>query len=191
MSLPNVDIQSDLFAPRNLMIGIRGEQAESGVLGWMPSKGTNRRLDLVQRVFERRGIRKDAREFLKLVWEYLTKSQDWNRVLVSYSDGAKGTLWRFDHERFEWLPAADGHHPLVCDTCRQVWWYSVAGVCSSYRCSGTLRPIDEAQLRDDHYSRLYRELLRLVCASRSTQLNGRPARPVVFKTSLFAAKSTS
>lgn len=55
----NVDIQSEIFAPRNLMIGIRGDQAESGVLAWMPSKGTNRRLDLVQRVFERRGIKQD------------------------------------------------------------------------------------------------------------------------------------
>ncbi len=155
---PNVDIQSEVFTPRNLLIGIRGEQAESGVLAWLPSKGTNRRLDIVQRVFARRGIMSDPREFLRLTWEYLTRSQEWTRVLVSYSDGAKGVLWRLDHERFEWLPAADGHLPMVCDTCRQVWWHSVAGVCSSYRCQGTLRPVGKDELAEDHYARLYREL---------------------------------
>jgi hypothetical protein len=154
----NVDIQSEVFAPRNLMIGIRGEQAEPGVLAWLPSRGTNRRLDLVQRVFDRRGINKNPREFLKLAWEYFTRSHDWNRILVSYSDGARGVLWRLDHERFEWLPSSEGHRPMVCDRCRQVWWHSVAGICSSYRCSGTLRLIAEGELKDDHYARLYREL---------------------------------
>lgn len=155
----NVDIRSDIFAPRNLKIGIRGEKAEAGVLAWLPSRGTNRRLDLIQRVFERLGIQNDPREFLRLAWEYLTKSRDWNRVLVAYPDGAKGILWHLDHERFEWLPSAEGHRPMICDTCRQVWWHSVAAVCSSYRCTGVLKPADVDQLVDDHYSRLYRDLL--------------------------------
>jgi hypothetical protein len=110
----------------------------------MPSKGANRRLDLVRRVFEKRRIDHDAREFLKLCWDYFTRAADWSQVLVSYSDGAKGILWRLDHERFEWLPASEAHRPMVCDTCRQVWWHSVDGVCSSYRCPGTVRFFDES-----------------------------------------------
>lgn len=154
----NVDIQSEAFAPRNLMIGMRGQQSESGVLAWLPSRGSNRRLDIVQRVFARRGATGDPKQFLSLAWEHITRSQEWSKVLVSYQDGAKGVLWRLDHERFEWLPATEGHRPLVCGTCRQLWWHSVDGVCNSYRCTGTLKPVDPDHLADDHYGRLYREL---------------------------------
>ncbi len=152
----NVDIRSEIFSPRNVEIGIRGEKAEAGVLSWLPGSGTNRRLDVVERTFARLGLA-DAGAFLRLVWEYLTRSQDWQNTLTSSSSAGHGVIWRLNHERFEWLPASDSRVPLVCSRCRQVWWHAVAGVCPSYRCTGTVRPMP-ANSMDDHYSRLYREL---------------------------------
>lgn len=162
VSVPQgVDIRDDVFAPRNLKIGIRGRQSQSGVIAWLPGNGLNRRLDIVERVFERKGITRDPREFLEMVWQYLTHAVPWQQVLQSYTDGQNGVLWHLNHDRFEWILASATHRPFVCDTCRQVWWRTIEGVCSSFRCKGTLTHLTDDEQQRDHYAQLYRSLAPL------------------------------
>ena len=159
VSMPEgVDIRDEVFAPRNRMVTVREQHAEPGVLAWMPTTGTNRRLDIVERAFAARGINADARNFLAQVWQYLTRAQPWQSVLRSANDPRHGVTWQLDCNRFEWIRASGHHVPHQCDTCRQVWWQSVDGVCSSFRCSGRLRPLSDAEVAGDHYARLYRDL---------------------------------
>jgi ATP-dependent helicase YprA (DUF1998 family) len=159
--LEGVDLNASAFAPRNYPIGIRQigtGQRSRGVINWLPAQGSNRRIDLLERVFARRGITANPREVLAGIWRMLT-DDDWERVFPGTPDRHQGTLWRLDVARYELRPGLPERVPLECDRCGQLWWRTVAGVCPSYRCDGTLRPAaDPDRLIDDHYARLYREL---------------------------------
>jgi DEAD/DEAH box helicase/Domain of unknown function (DUF1998)/Helicase conserved C-terminal domain len=159
-----VDIRDDEFAPRNRLLAMRLEGSEVGVLSWVPAKNTNRRLDLLQRVLDIKGIELDARQLLTEIWRYVTSGQDgWASVLVSHSDPRKGVLWRVSHERLEFIPVHEGHTPFRCDVCSQIAWRSLAGRCPQYRCPGTLRsvPFTDSMASDDHYAQLYRSIAPL------------------------------
>lgn len=155
-----VDIRQDDFAPRNRQMFVRGEAPKTGVLAWIPGQGANRRLDLLTKVFSRKGINENPLSFLAQLWGYLAqKGEEWQKTLVSHDDRAHGRVWRLAHERFAFVPVAEGHLPFRCDTCGQISWRSVAAVCPQYQCAGTLQQVeDEARLLENHYARLYRRL---------------------------------
>ena len=166
---PGVDIADPVFAPRNVQLAIRaaGPDPTSRILSWLPGSGTNRREDLVDRIFRRRGITADRREILEGVWRLLVDQKGpWSRIFVAHSDPKHGTLYRLSHEQLEFLARSEGHEALRCDTCRQTWWRSIAGVCPAYRCQGTVAPIGGApEGSQDHYARLYQTLVP-ICAFR-------------------------
>ena len=155
-----VDIRDEAFMPRNVEISVRGEGSAPGVLAWLPSRNLNGRVDLLTRVFARRGIEADPRKVLAGVWRMLTApGSTWEKTLVALTDRIHGPVRRLSHERFAFRLVGDDHRPLRCDVCRQIWWRSVAGVCPSFRCDGTVTPVaDIDALLDDHYARLYRDL---------------------------------
>lgn len=162
LSVPEgVDLRDQAFSPRNREIAIRGEAPKLGIMAWSPERGTNRRLDLLERILASKGIECDAGKLLEEIWAYLTqKSADWSKVLVPYSHARHGVLWRLSHERFSFVPSDENHVPGRCDVCQQLTWRTVGGVCPQYRCPGTIRPLsDPRELDDNHYARLYRALL--------------------------------
>ena len=156
-----VDIRDEAFAPRNTKISIRGEGSSYGVLGWSSKKGLNSRLDYLQKVFARRDVTADPKQVLADIWKWLTNPRaGWDEVLVGHHDRQNGLVHGLSFARwsFEW--AGSDTTPLRCDRCRQLWWRSVGGACPSYRCTGTLRePEDQEGINDNHYARLYRNLL--------------------------------
>jgi hypothetical protein len=155
-----VDLRDEVFAPRNLEISIRERGSGNGMLSWMPGKGLNGRLDLLARVFDRKGIAADPAETLIGVWRMVTApGSGWDKVFVPVHDPRHGPAYRLDPDRFSFVPYDRADEPLRCGTCRQIWWRSVAGVCPSYRCTGTVEPIDDlGELLADHYARLYTAL---------------------------------
>jgi ATP-dependent helicase YprA (DUF1998 family) len=162
-----VDIRDEAFAPRNRVLAMRMEGSEVGVLSWVPAANTNRRLDLLQRVLNAKGIELDARQLLTEIWRYITDDRDgWSSVLISLADPQKGVLWRVSHERLEFVPVTDSHTPFRCDVCTQISWRSVAGCCPQYRCQGRLQPVSSSTWSgtDDHYARLYRSIVPLAMA---------------------------
>ncbi|MDE2976362.1 MAG: DUF1998 domain-containing protein, partial [Acidobacteriota bacterium] len=42
-----------------------------------------------------------------------------------------------------------------CDTCATLTSHDIRGVCPRYRCPGTVRPVDEERLQENHYRRLH------------------------------------
>lgn len=158
--LEGADIRDEAFAPRNREISVRHQGSAPGVLSWMPARNLNGRLDLLQRICERKGIDADPREILDGVWKFLTQpGGDWSKTLVQVHGEHEGAVWRLAADRFELVPGLPERAPSRCDRCGQLWWRSVAGVCPAYRCSGTVAPVDDVgRLVDNHYARLYREL---------------------------------
>ena len=52
---PNVDPRDEAFAPRNVELFISEVANETqGILGWLPRRGSNRRLDFLLRLLARR-----------------------------------------------------------------------------------------------------------------------------------------
>ncbi|MBA2671238.1 MAG: DEAD/DEAH box helicase, partial [Gemmatimonadetes bacterium] len=157
----DVDIRDDAFAPRNREFGVREQGSTYGVLAWMPGdRTTNRRLNLLERVFAKKGISADVREILRGVWKSLTQvNGPWAKTLVAYNDRKEGALWRLSHERFTFEPLSENHRPHQCDRCLQIWWRTVAGVCPTMRCDGEVAPITNLDaVAENHYAQLYREL---------------------------------
>lgn len=164
LTMPDgVDIRDERFAPRNRSLGVRlqGPEPAKGVLGWLPASGNNRRLEILEKIFARKGVTADPRALLRDLWERHLASSDgpWGDVLVVTSDAQRGPLWRLSWKRFEFTPGAEDHRPLQCGTCQRIWWRTVAGVCPAWRCPGTVRPVEEmSTLGSTHYATLYRDL---------------------------------
>jgi hypothetical protein len=153
-----VDITDQMFAPRNVVTSMRSLGRAPGVLAWNPVRGLNRRVDYLAKVFERRGISVPPMEVLAAIWSnWLTAPQSpWLKVLVSRSDRREGIVFALDPGWTCFLASEQGHRPFRCDSCRQVWWRSISGVCPTYRCLGSLEPVGDAlSASDDHYLRLY------------------------------------
>jgi ATP-dependent helicase YprA (DUF1998 family) len=157
--LEGVDIRDEVFAPRNKEIFVREQAAEPGVLAWLPAKSLNGRLDLLERIFERREIEADAKEVLAGIWRYLTQPDGvWAKTLQS-THSEVGPMWRIAAERYVFQPGIPERAPLRCSRCQQLWWSTVSSICPAYRCTGELEAIDNVKpLADDHYARLYRGL---------------------------------
>ena len=154
------DINDPIFAPRNVVTTVRGEGSEYGVLSWLPGAGLNRRLDFLKKVLARRGVDADPAELLKDLWvNWFTKPDGgWNKILTPKTDKRRGTVFAISPEWLQLSAVSPQHRPWRCDTCRQLSWRTVAGVCPSYRCVGTVSPVDLAAAADDHYSHLYTSL---------------------------------
>lgn len=158
-----VDIRHERFAPRNRDLGLRlqGPEPTKGVLAWLPAAGNNGRLELLRKIFERKGIDIDARTLLKAVWDrhFALRDGPWADVLLASSDAKRGPLWRLSWKRFEFIPASEEHPPLRCSICQRISWRTVAGVCPAWRCPGTVSPVEDLTLlASNHYATLYRDL---------------------------------
>ena len=155
-----VDVRDEAFAPRNREYGVRGETSTGDVIAWRPGRGSNRRLDIVAKILRQIGSATDPTALLAAIWDYLSDpSGIWTTTLVAYSDKKNGALWRIATDRLDFVPMSDRHLPLRCDRCRQIWWRSVRGVCSTYGCEGTLRRVEApSELVENHYAALYRRL---------------------------------
>ncbi len=153
-----VDIEDPAFAPRNVVTNVRGEQSGRRILSWLPTRGLNRRLDYLNKLLARKSVTADSTELLKNIWfEWLSApGSPWLKVLRPEADRRHGQLYAIDPERIIIRPASQERPAFRCDTCRQVWWRSVDGVCPSYQCTGTLKPTQPATT--DHYHHLYTSL---------------------------------
>lgn len=154
----DVDVKDDpRFSPRNTTTVLREADSEPGILAWLPGRGLNRRLDLVEKVAAALGIDIDGRRLLRELWREITEPDGpLARVLKPHSDPRRGVVFALAPEQVELTVASERCRPHRCDRCRQVWWRNVAGVCPTWRCQGRLGPADD--LGHNHYRRLYERL---------------------------------
>lgn len=153
-----VDPADEAFAPRLGPIFVREQGSDKRLLSWLPTRGTNRRLDYTTRVLQRADSSADPTETLAGIWKMLTMTRDpW---LVSSHHRRHGVVFQVDHSMLVAQPRAGDAATYRCDTCAQVSSRSVLGVCPTFRCPGTLSPVPSADVYPDHnhYRHLYREL---------------------------------
>jgi ATP-dependent helicase YprA (DUF1998 family) len=173
----SVDPRDEAFAPRNRELFMRGEKAnpKKGIFAWMPTRGSNRRLDMLTRFLERtvdlppEARLEAARLALQGTWRHLTEPGGvWRDHLVSENRAKEGVLHRISHLFWEVVPAIDqGDSGYRCTRCQALSHINVQGICPSYGCDGTLQPVDESAPGwiQNHYRHLYRELLPIPLAA--------------------------
>ena len=171
----SVDPRDEAFAPRNRELFMRGDRADAkhGVFGWTPTRGNNRRLDILTRLLaltttlsqqERHRI---ATEALSGIWSYLVKSGSmWLDHLPSKNQRGTGVVHRISHEFWELVPHVEGSGESAgtgyrCSRCQAISYISIRGICPNYRCDGILKPLNTsaADWIENHYRHLYQHLL--------------------------------
>lgn len=153
-----VDPADEAFDPRRGPIYVRQDHAQPRVLSWMPTKGTNRRLDYLTRVLSRAGSSTPPSEVLSGIWRALTSGQQgW---LMASNPGRLGTVYQVNHEWLRVNIHGPGDVIYRCGTCGSLTTVSVLGACPSFRCTGTLTPAELPAEADDrnHYRRIYQSL---------------------------------
>lgn len=178
----DVDPRDDAFDPRRGPIYVRADGAEPKrkVLSWLPTRGTNRRLDYIARVLAALGSPADPRDVLDGCWRFIANIPDgW---LTSISEPRIGVVRQLD---YSWLRlSAVGPHDEMfqCERCRRLASVSVRGICTTMGCSGTLAAfqVPPGDKDSDHYRHLYRTLnpVPLTAKEHTGQLTGNEAAEI-------------
>jgi hypothetical protein len=168
-----VDARDEAFAPRNREYFIRKDKAESkyGLFSWIPTRGNNRRLDILTRLLERvsdmskEERRKFALRTLEEIWRHLTESRIWEGHLPTENHRRLGVIYRLSYKYWNMVPLVEGEEDEAdslyrCARCHQISHLNVRSVCPAYRCDGDLVPVDTRQASwvANHYRHLYRHL---------------------------------
>ncbi len=165
-----VDPRDPAFAPRAKEFFIREKEGDprAGIFGWLPSRGSNRRLDLLLRILERSSNLEEgerwqvALETLQGIWRYLTAPDSpWKTHLVAENRPKIGIVYRLNYRLWEWVSTANGAPILYrCNRCQAVSPVNLRGVCPTYRCDGTLESAgpDDPAWQENHYRHLYLHL---------------------------------
>ena len=165
-----VDPRGEAFAPRNRELFVRGDRADSanGVFSWLPTRGNNRRLDILTRLLartttlEEKACRATAVDTLRGLWQHLTSSNSvWRDHLPGENRRHVGLVHRISHHYWEVVPLAEGTGTVYrCSRCWSISHINLQGLCPAYRCDGALEPIDDAAPAwvQNHYRYLYQEL---------------------------------
>lgn len=153
-----VDIRNEMFAPRNVSITMREQVSAPGVIAWLPrARSTNRRVEVLSKILQRRNIEAEPVEVMKNVWDQITGPVG-DGLFAKSSNPRDGLTFALNHERLEFGLAATGNPAYQCTKCRNIWWRTIAGECPSWRCGGTLELADAATVDSNHYARLYQDL---------------------------------
>lgn len=154
----DVDPADEIFEPRLGPIFARktGADARKKVKSWLPTRGTNKRIDFVQRVLEAVGSELPSAEVLSRLWDLLEPTP-WLSV---FNHPSLGKVAQVDLDRLSWRLVEPGETFYRCSVCRRVFHVSVRAVCPTLRCSGELEEVSLPDVAEDphHYRRLARTL---------------------------------
>ncbi len=154
------------------------------VKSWLPKAGyRNGRLDYMVRVGQAAGWPADqteewARSALEAVFDYWTSTEHpWNNHNIEVVSDRNGVRYQAKHRRFTFGLVGDTGI-FRCDRCSRITLANVFGVCPTWRCFGILRPLDPAEMADNHYYRVYTGLtpVRMRVEEHTAQLTSEAAQ---------------
>lgn len=157
-----VDATDEIFAPRNVVISMRsdGSDRRRKQLSWAPTRGTNKRLNYIERVLAKIGMKDQSRTFLDKLWMVLGPSTSGRNGLGWFKENTPtvGTS-QLDHRMIELRPGINSEW-WRCSVCRSVTAHNALDVCPTLNCDGTLEPapIPAPDQEDNHYRHLYRSM---------------------------------
>lgn len=156
-----------IFAPRNVACYLRGANgsSEKRIHAWEPAQNhTNKRLDYLYRVLQRRGIAEgQAKEYA-----FSALSEIW-RTAINHPNGPLGKLFeRVAHSKYRnessllrlkpnwWQVRPAGDNDIYrCVTCGTVTAFAVNDVCPMSGCIGNVRPYPSTERQRNHYFNLF------------------------------------
>lgn len=152
-----------MFAPRNVACYLRGTNGSSKkrIHAWEPAQNhTNKRLDYLYRVLQRKGISDDrAKEHA-----FSALSEIWTSI--NHPNGPLGKLFERVAHRDEsnllrlkpnwWQVRSAGDNDIYrCDTCGTVTAFAVNDVCPMSGCFGNVRLYPSMDRQRNHYFNLF------------------------------------
>ncbi len=173
LHFPNgISPEDDFFQPRNYQFYFtqRNGKSDEHIHAWTPQSGySNRRLDYLKRLVKANNASvsdDECRGVLDGIWRYC-KPEDNHSIFNGYFHQERSG-WQQEPaylmEPRKWKICADGAGKPIqwyyCSRCHTLTHLNVKNVCPTYRCEGTLKPVDpEEVFESDHYLRLYKEMM--------------------------------
>ncbi len=167
--LEGVDPRDDVFKPRNRALYIRQAIAESknGIFSWLPTKGSNRRLDILLKLLTKNSAPLPshialAHQTLSNLWNHLT-TDIWRDHLPAENLGKLkgGAVHRLSHLFWEVVPIKEPENECFrCNHCHNIFHTNLRGICPTYKCAGQLEPLDtnSPHWQQNHYRYLYQNM---------------------------------
>lgn len=171
-----VDPRIEFFAPKNrpyyisdLSLTDPALKRKHVVLGWLPRRHSNSRLDLLYRLLRRinpdmteEEARQQASEALRGIWgqHLASPGSPWRDHFITHRLGPAGSAYQLDHAMFNWQPSIETTELWRCSRCQSIAYHSLHGVCTTYGCDGELQPVHFADIpgQNNHYRYLYNNL---------------------------------
>ena len=152
----NMDERS-FFAPSGIEYSytLSDSDPKKYTLSFMPSREgfSNKRLDYLSRLLNKKGMRPSEAELKALLEGF------WKAFFIRPGTGlltAKDGKYKLKSDR---VIVKKPSIIFRCEKCRRIAHHNNAGMCTSYRCTGELKPFKpEEAFRDNHYYHLYQEL---------------------------------
>lgn len=161
---PQVNLKDEAFEPRLGPIYVRsnGSDSRRKVLSWVPTSSRNRRSDYLRKVFEARSIDPGKVDgVLQGIWRMLDRRDGpLSHWLTASPQGALGMVYQLNVGSVQGEALTGESILFRCNVCTRLAHRSVSGVCSAYRCEGTLTgwSLPPEEKDDSHYRALYRGL---------------------------------
>lgn len=172
-----VSPEDEFFAPLNTINYIRlnnPKRSKTKVFSWSPSGShLNRRLDYLLRLSCRitkteNGIGKtQALDVLNKIWIHILApdkpSSMFGRYFSKSTLAGHGVVYQLDTNQWNVnspIINKEGIHWFECDKCHRITQQNIRNVCPTFRCLGTLQPINpEVAFQRNHYYQLYTSLI--------------------------------
>jgi ATP-dependent helicase YprA (DUF1998 family) len=160
-----VDPRDEAFAPRNYPFYIRKNQSDSatGILSWLPTRGSNRRMHLLKKLLQfcAPDLPAEAQQSFVLqtldgLWKHFVEGRVWQQYLVSEHLRKDGIVYRLSHDFWELVPLLAGQL-YRCNRCHMLAPLALRGICPTLNCSGQLEAcaVDTVAREANHYRTLY------------------------------------
>ncbi len=176
--MEQVDPRDEAFTPRNRAMFMRQEGADpqKGIFGWLPTRGSNRRLDILLKLLEQttnlseEERRKQATEALRGIWRHLTDPGSvWYDHLPAENIARSGVVYALSHLFWQVIPVVETDTSVYhCNRCQNVTYVNLHGVCPTYGCTGKLDQIKATGVsrEQNHYRFLYQNMIPIPFSAR-------------------------
>ncbi|MAT45431.1 MAG: DEAD/DEAH box helicase [Anaerolineaceae bacterium] len=163
-----VDPTSQEFEPRNFEFYVNESdpQTKKHIFSWVPKKGSNRRLDILEKILfskypemDKGDLRSVSLEALKGIWREITTSRAWKDMFVKKQVNAP---YQINYQAWNIIPLVEDNDEIVyrCNKCNNISSYNVHQVCPTFNCDGELEVFNPSSpyWTNNHYRNLYQNL---------------------------------
>ena len=156
----NVNPNDEFFAPKNRKVyfrkEIRGTSEGQDILSYVPAQGRkNRRLQFLMKLNEARGVpqercQEEAMRMLEDTYNLLIQLAR-RDYFTSINLGAAGTAYMINFRKWKVRYIGEEESIYQCNRCGRITSYHVMGVCSGFKCNGTIERVSVRDVRSDPY----------------------------------------